>query len=238
LYWATNVIPVSTDTARGWLTAVDAEDGAVRWKFRAPAPIVAGVTHTAGGLVLTGDLHGNFYAFDAATGNVAYQTNLGGAIAGGVITYAVDGRQYVVAPAGNISRGTFGVLGSPTLFVMALGGAAKNTASDSAAVPTIVLPDVAAASSPNVGTDGKPVTGAVAAGSISGGEKVFQLCAACHGTRGEGGAGANLQKSKRDLAAIIAYIKAPTGTMPKLYPAPLSDAEVSAVAAYVMTLRH
>jgi alcohol dehydrogenase (cytochrome c) len=238
LYWATNVVPVSTDTARGWLTAVDAEDGAVRWKFRAPAPIVAGVTHTAGGLLFTGDLHGNFYAFDAATGRVAYETNLGGAIAGGVMTYAVDGRQYVAAPAGNISRGTFGVLGSPTLIVMALSGSAPSTGRDSAAVPTIVLPDVAAADSRNVSADGKLVAGAAAAGSTSAGEKVFRLCAACHGMHGEGGAGANLQTSKRDLAGIIAYIKSPTGAMPKLYPAPLSDADVSAVAAYVMTLRH
>jgi alcohol dehydrogenase (cytochrome c) len=238
LYWATNIVPVATDTARGWLTAVDAESGAIRWKFHAPAPIVAGVTHTAGGLVLTGDLHGNLYAFDAATGKLAYQTNLGGAIAGGVITYAVGGRQYVAAPAGNISRGTFGVMGSPTLFLLALGDAGQSTAVDSAAVPTIVLPDVAAAEPQKVGADGKPVAEATAANTASAGEKVFRLCAACHGMRGEGGAGANLQTSKRDLAGIIAYIKAPTGTMPKLYPAPLGDAEVSAVAAYVLTLRH
>jgi ubiquinol-cytochrome c reductase cytochrome c subunit len=121
---------------------------------------------------------------------------------------------------------------------MALSGAAQGTAGDSAAFPTIVLPDVAAADSRNVGADGKLVASAAGAGSTAAGEKVFQLCAACHGTHGEGGAGANLQTSKRDLAAIIAYIKAPTGAMPKLYPAPLSDADVSAVAAYVMTLRH
>ena len=66
---------------------------------------------------------------------------------------------------------------------------------------------------------------------------MFRLCAACHGSHGEGGAGANLQTSKRDLAGIIAYVKTPTGTMPKLYPAPLGDADVSAVAAYVLTLR-
>jgi alcohol dehydrogenase (cytochrome c) len=236
-YYGTDIVPVATDTARGWLTAVDAEGGAVRWKFRAPAPIVAGVTHTAGGLVLTGDLHGNFYAFDAATGKVAYQTFLGGAIAGGVMTYAVNGRQYVAATAGNISRGTFDVLGSPTLVVMALGKPGASTARDSAAVPTILLPDVSAGESG--GDGGRSAAGPAGnlAASTKGGEKVFRLCAACHGTRGEGGAGANLQTSKRDLAGIISYVKAPTGKMPKLYPAPLSDADVSAVAAYVLTLR-
>jgi len=52
-----------------------------------------------------------------------------------------------------------------------------------------------------------------------------------HGAQGEGGFGRNLQLSKRDLAAVIAYIKSPTGSMPKLYPSPLSDADVASVAA-------
>ena len=122
----------SADTGRGWLTAVDADSGAVRWRFRAPAPLVAGVTHTAGGLVLTGDLAGNFYAFDNATGNVAFQTNLGGSVAGGVMTYAARGRQYIAATAGNIGRTTFGALGSPTLVVLALGTPEQASAADRA----------------------------------------------------------------------------------------------------------
>jgi ubiquinol-cytochrome c reductase cytochrome c subunit len=74
--------------------------------------------------------------------------------------------------------------------------------------------------------------------STAAGAQVFQICAACHGARGEGGAGANLQTSKKDLAGVIAYIKNPTGAMPHLYPGTLSDDQVAAVAAYVMTLRH
>src|SRR3989442_769174 len=95
-----------------------------------PAPLVAGVTHTAGGLVLTGDLAGNLYAFDNATGKVAFQTGLGGAIAGGGMTYAARGRQYVAATAGNIGRTTFGVLGTPTLVVLGLGTPAQAGAPD------------------------------------------------------------------------------------------------------------
>jgi len=230
LYWATNVKATSADTGRGWLTAVDADGGAVRWRFRTPAPLVAGVTHTAGGLVLTGDLAGNLYAFDNATGKVAFQTNLRGAIAGGVMTYAVRGRQYVAATAGNIGRGTFGVLGSPTLVVLGLGTPAQAGAADSAAVADITLPDIATSTAQNASA------GRTADASAAG-EKVYQVCAACHGTRGEGGIGANLQTSKLDLAGIIAYIKAPTGSMPRLYPSAVSDADVAAVAAYVMTLR-
>src|SRR2546425_2890260 len=74
MYNGTGFKPTSADTGRGWLTAVDADSGAVRWRFRTPAPVVAGVTHTAGGLVLTGDLAGNLYAFDDATGKVAFRS--------------------------------------------------------------------------------------------------------------------------------------------------------------------
>ena len=45
--------------AKGWLTAFDAENGAVRWKFAAPRPVLAGVTPTAGGLVFAADLGGD-----------------------------------------------------------------------------------------------------------------------------------------------------------------------------------
>ena len=36
--------------AQGWLTAVDASTGAVKWKYRSPRPMVAAVTTTAGGV--------------------------------------------------------------------------------------------------------------------------------------------------------------------------------------------
>ena len=58
--------------ARGWITAVDAETGAARWKYAAPRPVLGGITPTAGGLVFAGDLSGAFYAFDAESG---YDTN-------------------------------------------------------------------------------------------------------------------------------------------------------------------
>ena len=59
----------------------------------APAPIVGGVTPTAGGVVFNGDVHGNLYAFDATSGTVLYKYNTGGGLAGGVVTYARGGRQ-------------------------------------------------------------------------------------------------------------------------------------------------
>jgi alcohol dehydrogenase (cytochrome c) len=89
------------DTMRsGWLTAVDAESGEIRWRYKSAVPMVAGVTATAGGLILTGDLKGDVLAFDAATGTLLWQDATGLPIGGGVVTYQAAGRQYVAVAAG------------------------------------------------------------------------------------------------------------------------------------------
>jgi outer membrane protein assembly factor BamB len=49
------------------------------------------VTPTAGGLVFFGDIGGNFYALETATGQKLWGQKIGGAIGGGVITYTVNG---------------------------------------------------------------------------------------------------------------------------------------------------
>lgn len=54
----------------------------------------------AGGVVFFGDIGGNFYALDAATGEKLWGQDLGGAIGGGVITYTADGAQMVAVAAG------------------------------------------------------------------------------------------------------------------------------------------
>ncbi|MDQ6924797.1 MAG: PQQ-binding-like beta-propeller repeat protein, partial [Candidatus Eremiobacteraeota bacterium] len=120
LYYGGSYTPAPGDTASGWLTALDAQTGQVQWQFHAPQPIVAGVTPTAGGLVFTGDLAGTFYAFDAASGKALFTYPTRGAIAGGVITYATGGEQYVATTSGNISRTTFRTAGSPTVIVFGL----------------------------------------------------------------------------------------------------------------------
>jgi alcohol dehydrogenase (cytochrome c) len=84
----------------GSVTALEAETGAVRWRFPSPTPMVAGVTPTAGGLVFTGDLQGDVLALDAATGAVRWRWATGLPIGGGVVTYRAGGRQYVAVAAG------------------------------------------------------------------------------------------------------------------------------------------
>jgi PQQ-dependent dehydrogenase (methanol/ethanol family) len=104
----------------GWITAVDASTGKVRWKYKTEKPVVGGITPTAGGLVFAGDTSGKFLALDTETGKPLYALSTPGMIAGGVVTYAIKGRQYVAFTSGNVSRFTFGGLGDPSMIVLAL----------------------------------------------------------------------------------------------------------------------
>lgn len=87
----------------GWLVASDADSGKPIWRFKAEAPLMGGVTTTAGGLVLAGDMEGNFHAFESASGRKLWSQNLGGAIGGGTITYDNGGGQKIAVATGMTS---------------------------------------------------------------------------------------------------------------------------------------
>jgi alcohol dehydrogenase (cytochrome c) len=84
----------------GWLYAVDADTGVWKWRAKSNYPVVAGITPTAGGIVFFGDVGGNFYALDAATGEKLFGQQIGGAMGGGVITYTANGAQKVAVAYG------------------------------------------------------------------------------------------------------------------------------------------
>jgi len=83
------------------------------------ANAAAGVTATSGGVLFTGDLNNDFLALDAKTGEVLYRFNTGGSIGGGVISYALDGKQYAATVSGTVSA-FFGGSGLPAIVVFAL----------------------------------------------------------------------------------------------------------------------
>jgi alcohol dehydrogenase (cytochrome c) len=87
-------------TARGWLTAFDAKNGRVRWKFKAPHPMVAGVTPTAGDLVFAADLGGDIFALDQRNGLVLWQTSTAQSIGGGLVVYRAGGHELVGVASG------------------------------------------------------------------------------------------------------------------------------------------
>ena len=107
--------------SQGWLTAMDASTGAVKWKYQSKRPMVAAVTATKGNLVFTGELTGDFLALDARDGKVLYRFNTGGGIGGGVVTYEEAGKQYVAVTSGRPSPFWVNeIAGAPTVFLFAL----------------------------------------------------------------------------------------------------------------------
>ena len=83
----------------GTVRAISVETGETSWLYETRAGTMSLVT-TGGGLVFGGDSNGRFRAFDHETGEVLWEINLGSAVSGYPITYAVDGRQYVAVNTG------------------------------------------------------------------------------------------------------------------------------------------
>src|SRR5439155_18584368 len=95
----------------GAIRALDPMTGDRKWEFRRESAIFeSGTLATASGLVFAGLLgqyaagraiDGELYALDGATGQLLWQFALPGSIKSSVMTYSVDGRQYVAVAAGN-----------------------------------------------------------------------------------------------------------------------------------------
>jgi alcohol dehydrogenase (cytochrome c) len=117
MYIGGKITPDST--SQGWLTAVDASDGSIRWRYRSSRPMVGAVVATAGGLVFAGEMTGDLVAFDAETGRELYRMYTGGGILGGMASYTVGGTQYLATTSGGGSF-NFGRNGSPTVVVFSL----------------------------------------------------------------------------------------------------------------------
>jgi glucose dehydrogenase len=67
-----------------------------------------GVLTTASDVLFSGGRDGSFFALDARSGKLLWQTNLGPSVAAGPITYAVGGKQFVSIMVGS-SLFTFGL---------------------------------------------------------------------------------------------------------------------------------
>jgi len=90
-------------TTKDWgsVQAVDLNTGKQVWQFTTHLPWAGGTLTTAGGLMFSGSTNGHFYAFDAKTGQVLWQSpELSSGIVGVPTTYVIDGKQYVAVWAG------------------------------------------------------------------------------------------------------------------------------------------
>jgi alcohol dehydrogenase (cytochrome c) len=120
LYMGGFYIEDPIEKSRGWLTAIEAATGKVAWKYESSKPMLAAVATTSADLIFTGELTGDFLALHARTGKILYRFNTGGPMNGGVVSYAVNGKQYVAAASGSASGFWRAAPGSSTIIVFAL----------------------------------------------------------------------------------------------------------------------
>jgi alcohol dehydrogenase (cytochrome c) len=88
------------DGPRGYLKAIDPLTGKTKWENPSDIPRFSGVLSTGGGVVFSGQLTGEFEAFDADNGKKLWHYQTGSGIEGQPITWEQDGVQYVAVASG------------------------------------------------------------------------------------------------------------------------------------------
>jgi len=86
-------------TNLGRIQAISASTGKTAWKYEQRAGMMS-LMSTAGGVVFAGDAVGRFMAIDDSSGKKLWDVNLASAVTGYPVSYAVDGKQYVVIGTG------------------------------------------------------------------------------------------------------------------------------------------
>ncbi|MBT8065943.1 MAG: PQQ-dependent dehydrogenase, methanol/ethanol family [Gammaproteobacteria bacterium] len=84
----------------GKLVAWDPVKGAARWTVGHDLPFNGGILTTAGNLVFQGDAFGRFNAYTADSGEKAWSVATGSTVSAAPVSYAIDGRQYLLIPVG------------------------------------------------------------------------------------------------------------------------------------------
>ena len=97
----------------GRLDARDPITGDRKWTYEMDIPSFGSVLTTGGGLVFNGDPLGIVRAFDADDGKVLWSFNTGSGLRSGLVSYAVDGKQYILVPSG---WGSYAAILLPPLF--------------------------------------------------------------------------------------------------------------------------
>jgi len=208
---------------QGWITAIDGQSGDVKWRYHTDAQVQAGPVTTKSGILFDGDTLGNLFAFDASSGKVLNQIDTKGALNNGLISYAINGIQYVAAEVGGTSLNPPGItrplrVGGPLrvkIFGLYGSGAPKF-----------------------VTVDRKPQNGATA---VDRGYNLFHgLCFGCHGFPATGGFNypVLLRQSHilTDPRLLKNFFETVSPPMPKLYPGLLADNDIDDLASYIRTL--
>ena len=84
----------------GEFLAMSMRTGEVLWRHRVRTPINTAALTTGGGLAVAGDWDRHLYVYDAADGDILWQTRMPTSVQGFPITYAAGGKQYLAVPVG------------------------------------------------------------------------------------------------------------------------------------------
>ena len=84
----------------GRIQALDLDTQEFDWRHRQPSPVISSILATAGGIVFAGDLNRHFRAFDDDTGEILWEALLDDVPSSTIITYEIEGVQYVAIVAG------------------------------------------------------------------------------------------------------------------------------------------
>jgi alcohol dehydrogenase (cytochrome c) len=88
----------------GVLRAFDVNQNKIVWEWSNRTPLISHTLATAGDLVFQGTAEGRVVALNARTGQELWSFNLGTPQSGGIISYSVDGKQYIAVAAGGTLR--------------------------------------------------------------------------------------------------------------------------------------
>jgi alcohol dehydrogenase (cytochrome c) len=204
--------------ASGWVTAMDGETGKMLWQYHAEGQVLAGLVPTKSGLLFAGDVRGNLLALDAKTGSVLKHFDAKGALNHGLISYTVDGKQYVAAAVGGLTLNANGISGPLRVVVYGLNG------SDT---PRVVKLERGA------------ISPFPATGELANALAFTAICGSCHspsGTRGGTGPPLLRQTQMGDSEILKEFLKSVQPPMPILYPGLLEDKDVEMIAAHIKTL--
>jgi alcohol dehydrogenase (cytochrome c) len=161
----------------GEFVAFDPVTGERAWTFRPPsgAPMTASALATAGGLVFGGTADRQFFALDAANGELLWQTRLNGDVSGAPVSYEIDGTQYIAVASGGRA--------APTTTLGRLVGV--DVPQGSGVMWVFALPEAEPRQVPRPTRRDRPVRslrdGVFTANQAAQGKQLFaQECAACH----------------------------------------------------------
>lgn len=85
---------------QGWLVAWDPIKQEARWTVQHDGPWNGGILSLDTGVILQGQREGDVSAYNAATGNKLWSTNVKAGALSGLSTYEIDGEQYVTITTG------------------------------------------------------------------------------------------------------------------------------------------